>query len=62
MRLENEINSENIYMCRTANMSWRMRVVVKEIQSNQIQSDDNDVNVTSNVTFLNNKNDSLNLW
>ena len=27
-----------IYMCRTANMSWRTCVVVKQIQSNPIQS------------------------
>ena len=25
----------HIYLCRTANMSWRMCVVVKQIQSNQ---------------------------
>ena len=33
--LENESNSIHIYLCRTANMSWRMCVVVKQIQSNQ---------------------------
>ena len=29
----NKSNPANIYLCRTANMSWRTRVIVKQIQS-----------------------------
>ena len=42
----------HIYMCRTANMSWRMYVVLKQIQSNPMQSEASSYEDKSDSTWV----------